>query len=149
MASRYGPTPLKEYRITTPKMSIKDADKLQCTPDKKWKHTLYGLFEYCIIDETKSIENPDSHSHLALLWLDARFNASATGTTPDINSIACIEGYAHFIQPGDDLWTPDMLTELNVAADVNPYALEDNTLAIETPPPYCIWPQEVHSRSKP
>ena len=37
--------------------------------------------------------------------------------------------YAHFIQSSDDLWIPDKLTELNLAADVNPYALEDNTLA--------------------
>jgi hypothetical protein len=128
MASRHGPTPLKAYRITTLKISTKNADKLLGTPDKRWKHNLHGLFEYCIIDEAQSIKNPDSYSHLAMLWLDARFNALATGT-PDINSVACIEGYAHFIQSSDDLWTPDKLTELNLAADVNPYALEDNTLA--------------------
>jgi hypothetical protein len=88
------------------------ADKQLGTPDKRWKHNLHGLFEYCIIDEAQSIKNPDSYSHLAMLWLDARFNALAT-ITPDINNVVCIEGYAHFIQSSDDLWTPDKLTELN------------------------------------
>lgn len=123
--TRHGPGALAKWLRASKTMTEDEVRAASWKdPNSDWPHNLADLFDFVFIDEAHSIKNPDTKRHAAITWLRARFTLLITGTVLP-NSQKCFLGYAPIIErPG--LWHPDILKDLGVDAEVNPFLLDEN-----------------------
>lgn len=82
LARRHGPGPLSTMRVKAGWSAAQVEANYLKPPEVRgqWKHDLYQLFEYVVVDEAHTVKNPETAGHATLSWLKPSFTILATGT---------------------------------------------------------------------
>jgi SNF2 family DNA or RNA helicase len=129
LVHRHGPNALIGYRTSTKGYSKAAATDIKYVMEDDWVHNLANCFDIVIIDEAHVIKNPETMSHTAVTWLNAKFTLLVTASVLP-NSIRDFDGYIKFIENNNNLWDPTSLQAMGVDKNVNPYTLPDTHPAV-------------------